>query len=159
MMDLADMSYDFTKSKGRIFTVECELILSKILNLIPIFMKKTTSVRSKDILKHYFNRYVNLKFANGDIEHLVTLDMKLSECFNSEDTEIFIMKICSSLKALHAFLSEIEYDKTYISKVVFADCLKKLESCMISMIFILKLEFKMNDVLTELEGMHAKICF
>ena len=30
MMDLADMSYDFTKSKGRILIVECELILSKI---------------------------------------------------------------------------------------------------------------------------------
>ena len=30
---------------------------------------------------------------------------------------------------------------------------------MISMIFILKLDFKMNDVLTGLEGMHAEISF
>ena len=115
MMDLADMSYDFHKTKGRTLAVECEMILSKILNLIAIFMKNTVSVRHKDILKHYFNRYVNLKFANGDIERLVTLDMKLSECFKPEDTEIFIMKISSSLKALHAFISEVDYNKSYIS--------------------------------------------
>ena len=107
MMDLADMSYDFHKTKGKILAVECELILSKILDLIAIFMKKTTCVRNKDILRNYFNRYVNLKFSNGNVECLITLDMKLSDCFNLEDTEIFIMKISSSLKALHAFISRL----------------------------------------------------
>ena len=159
MMDLSDLSYDFHKTKGKILAVECELILSKILNLIAIFMKNTTCVRNKDILKHYFNRYVNLKFSNGDAECLITLESKLSDTYNPEDTEIFIMKMSSSLKALHAFISEFDFNKTLISKVVFLGCLKKLESCIISMIFILKLGFKINDVLIELEGMHAKISF
>ena len=152
MMDLADMSYDFHHTKGKILTTECEVIVTNILNLITIFMKKTTCVRNKNILKHYYNKYFNLKFANADIKHIKTLDMKLAEDFIPEDVEISIMKISSSFKALHVFISEFDHQQTLISKTIFLESLKKLESCIISMIFILKLDIKMKDVLIDLEG-------
>ena len=159
MMDLADMSYDFHREQGKLIATECEEIISKLLNLIAVFMKKTTCMRNKDVLKHYYNRYCLLKFCGGKLDNFAELNMKLQETFIYSYMEIYIMKICSSFKALHYFISEFDNHQTFISKAIFFESLKKMESCMICVIFILNLEFKMKDVLSDLEGMHAKISF
>ena len=159
MMDLADMSYNFHYAKGKTLAVECEEIISKLLNLITIFMNKTTCMRNKNVLKHYYNKYYNLKFANGNIESFTPLDIKLQEKFVATDMEIFIMKICSSYKALHHFISVVDHLNTFISRKIFLESLKKMVLCVISMIFNMKLDYLMKDVLSDLEGMQAKICF
>ena len=103
MMDLADMSYDFHREQGKLIATECEEIISKLLNLIAVFMKKTTCMRNKDLLKHYYNRYHLLKFCGGKLDNFAELNMKLQETFIYSDMEIYIMKICSKFQSSTLF--------------------------------------------------------
>ena len=159
LRDISNMSCDLHCDRGKLLAVECEEIVSHILNLITIFIKYTSCIRNKDILKHYYKKYRVMTFSSGKVEEFTSLDIKLQETLLPADMEISILKMSSNFKALEQFISEFDLARTFFPKVIFIECLKKLECCMMMMIKNLNWEKKMKDVVSSLEHMYATIAF
>ena len=135
----------------------CEEIVSELLNMITILMKKTTYDRCKDILKHYFNRYRELEFSHGNIEEFPTLESKLQKHFMDVDIEEILKKITTKMKILHELMCEYNIKMTLINMTMYCTSLKKIDSCISAIIFTLKLDEKMKSIVYELENLHSKI--
>ena len=138
--------------------VECETIQTSLLDCILRLWKKTTD-QNKDILKEYYNKFRRLNFQDEyfiqpfhmDLIHNLNQSVKTIDALRS-----FIVIIIYSLEETHKLLKKCKVAEDLIPWS-FRSPLKKMESCIISVIFILKMNTEIEYELFILESLHSSI--
>ena len=139
--------------------VECETIKTSLLDYIILIWKKSTD-ENKDILKEYYNKFQKLIFE--DEYHISPFHMDLIHNLNdsvetTDNLKQITVGMIYSLEEIHKLLKNYKLEVGDIMPWGFRAPLKKLESCIISIIFILKMNTDINYELYVLECLHSSL--
>ena len=139
--------------------MECETIKTSILDYIIQIWKKSTD-ENKDILKEYYNKFRKLMFE--DQYYIKPFHMDLIHNLNTNVETVNNLKSITvdmiySLEEIHKLLKKCELEEGDIMPWGFRAPLKKIESCIISIIFILKMNTDIEYEIYVLETLHSSL--
>ena len=135
----------------------CEIIIINILNLILLLFKEKPQEQFQDTLKFYYNKFTTLDYEYGDDVNFFKITPLTKKELQKDIPHTMyqlIDTIVDYVELLYAIRSnyQISENCNLISYTQFSDSLKKMNSCMISYIFIFQIP-DMEKTIDNIEDM------
>ena len=158
--DIEDITFEWNnlswlkQDNIKTISLKCEDVVVSLLYIIICVMKLDLDIHIQDGLKNEYNKLRKLDYKYGDLYYIPRLHHDILK----EKTEICICKTISGI-AQHIYImhdirmNSIPVRKQPVSFSRFSASLKKLESSVIGLVYILKLNNVLENEINKLESM------
>ena len=165
--NLEDMTYDWTSDSLLSHTHICDIsiysetIAINLLNFILLLFKSNPHESFQDSLKNTYNKCSFLNYVYGNPENYLKMT-PLTKQHLEKDIPHTMKELIDIMTMNVTYMYGIRNNYNISEKISntshtqFSDCLKKLDSCLIEIIFIMKIK-DMDNTITRLEKMLNKL--
>ena len=145
----------FPDEEIRNISLQCGFLTKYISHILMVLMKCTSGEMMKE-LTNFYRQFRRLDFKYVKFPCIPYLTNQLIEETDNQICQETIINIAKCLQTIHSsYYKYINESNTYSS--LFKVSLKKIESCVINIIFITKKQDEVSHILMNLEYIHTLI--